>query len=89
MYLQVDCGHGQSPNLHIFTGILSLDILYTEGKKLMRNIQVNFWEILPETSKSSAFWGMGWNSNLKWLPLFSPNKAGESEDTSRRKTLVS
>ena len=47
----------------------------------MRNIQVNFGDILPETSKSSAFWDIGLNSNLKWLPLFSPNEAGKSDGT--------
>ena len=44
----------------------------------MRNIQVNFGDILTETSKSSAFWDMGVNSYLKWLPLFSPDEVGES-----------
>ena len=39
----------------------------------MSNIQVNFGDILPETSKSSAFWDMGVDSHLKWLLLFSPN----------------
>ena len=48
-----------------------MDILY------LGNIQVNFWHILPETSKSSAFWDMGVNFHLKWLLLFSPYKAGE------------
>ena len=28
-----------------------------------------------------AFWDMGVNSNLKWLPLFSPDEAGESGPT--------
>ena len=50
----------------------------------MSNIQVNFGDILPETSKSSAFWdmGQGVNSNLKWLPLFSPDEACDSDGTS-------
>ena len=48
----------------------------------MRNIKVNFGDILPENSKSSAFWDMGVNSCLKWLPLFSPDEAGESDSTS-------
>ena len=39
----------------------------------MRNIQVRFGDILPETSKSSAFWDMGVDSHLKWLLLFSLN----------------
>ena len=43
----------------------------------MRNNQVNFGDILPETSKSSAFWDMGVNSHLKWLLLFSPYEVGE------------
>ena len=48
----------------------------------MRNIQVNFGNILPETSKSSAFVDMGVNSQLKWLLLFSAVEAGESDGTS-------
>ena len=40
----------------------------------MSNIQVNFGHILPETSKSSAFWDRGVDSHLKWLLLFSPNE---------------
>ena len=44
----------------------------------MSNIQVNFGDILPETSKSSAFWDMGVDSHLKWLLLFSPNELDES-----------
>ena len=44
----------------------------------MSNIQVNFGDNLPETSKSSAFWDMGVDSHLKWLLLFSPDVAGES-----------
>ena len=61
--------HWSNQNLHNLAGISSLDILYLEGKSplLMRNIQVNFGDILPETSKSSAFWDMGVNSNIKWL----------------------
>ena len=47
----------------------------------MRSNQVEFWDMLPETSKSNAFWDMGWNSHLKWLLLFSPNEAGESDGT--------
>ena len=59
----------------ILAGMFSLDILYLEGKSplLMSNIQVNFGDILPETSKSSAFWDMGVDSHLKWLLMFSPN----------------
>ena len=43
----------------------------------MSNIRVNFGDILPETSKSSAFWDMGVDSHLKKLLLFSPYEAGE------------
>ena len=58
----------------------SLDILYLEGKSplLMRNNHVKFGHMLPETSKSSAFWDMGVNSHLKWLLQFSPDEVGES-----------
>ena len=72
--------HWSIQNLHILAGIFSLYILYLEGKSplLMSNIQVNFGDILPETSKSSAFWDLGVDSHLKWLPLFSPDEAGES-----------
>ena len=64
----------------ILAGIFSLDILYVEGKSLllMSNIQFNFGDILPETSKSSAFWDMGVDSHLKWLFLFSADVAGKS-----------
>ena len=48
----------------------------------MRNNQVNYVSILPVTSKSSAFCDMGVNSNLKWLPLFSPDGATELDGTS-------
>ena len=48
----------------------------------MRNIQVNFGDIFPETSKSSAFWDIGVPSHLKWLPFFSPDEPGESDSTS-------
>ena len=59
--------------------IFLLDILYLEGKSplLVRNNQVNFGDILPETSKSSAFWDMGVNFHLKRLLLFSHYEAGE------------
>ena len=87
--MQVHCDHGlqwsiQKINLHILAGIFSLDILYLEVKSplLMRNNQVNFGDIFPETSKSSAFWDMGVNSHLKWLPLFSPDGEGELDGTS-------
>ena len=49
-----------NPKFTYLSGILSLDILYLEGKSpLMSYIQVNFWDILPKASKSSAFWDMG------------------------------
>ena len=32
-----------------------------------RGMLVNFGNILPETSKSSACWDMGGNSHLTWL----------------------
>ena len=82
--MQVDCDHGlhwSFHNLHILAGIFSLDILYLEGKSLLLMSNI-FGDILPETSKSSAFWDMGVNSNLKWSPLSSPDEAGESNGTS-------
>ena len=89
-YIVTMAFNGQFKSLHILAGILSLDILYLGGKSplLMRNIQVNFWDILPKTSKSSAFWDMGVNSNLKLLPLYSPDEAGESDSTSLQFTLA-
>ena len=71
--------HGSIQNLHILAGIFSLDFLYLDGKSpwLMGNIKVNFGDILPKTSKSSSFLDMGVYSHLKWLFLFSPDKAGE------------
>ena len=52
--MQVDCDHGlhwSIQNLHILAEICSLDILFLEGKSplLMRNTQVDFEDILPET----------------------------------------
>ena len=52
-------------------------IFRREKPLLMSSIQVNFGDILPETSKSSAFWDMGVDSRIKWLLLFSPNEVGE------------
>ena len=77
--VQGDWDHGlhwSIHNLYILAGIVSLDILYLEGKSplLMNNIQVNFGDVLPESSKSSAFWDMGVDSPLKLLLLFSPMK---------------
>ena len=52
--------------------------IFRRGKPLlMSNIQVNFGDILPETSKSSAFWDMGVDSHIKWLLWFSPNEVSE------------
>ena len=81
--MQGDCDHGlhwSIQNLHILAGISHWIFFFLEGKSplLMRNIQVNFGDILPETSKSSAFWDMGVDSHLEWIPLFSPDEAGES-----------
>ena len=60
---------GQSRNLHIMTGIFSMDDLYLAGKTplLVGDMLVNFGEILPGTSKSRACWDMGGNSHLTWL----------------------
>ena len=76
--------NGQLKNLHILSGIFTLNILYLGGKRplQMRNIQVNFGDVLPKPPKSSAFWDMGVNSNLKWLPLFSHDEAGELDGNS-------
>ena len=51
---------------------LSLDKCWA-GKTplLVRDMSVNFQDILPETSKSRACWDMGGNSPLKWLSIFS------------------
>ena len=85
--VQVYCDHGLQWSIQKFaylTGIFSLDVLYLVGKSplLMRNIQFNFGDIEPKTSKISAFWDMGVNSNLKWLPFFSLDEAGELDSTS-------
>ena len=57
---------GQPQDLHIIVGIFSMDNLYLAGKTplLVMGMLVNFGEILPETSKSSACWDMGGNSDL-------------------------
>ena len=62
---------GQSRNLHIVAGMLSMDNLYLAGKTplLVRDMLVNFGDILPEISKSSAFWDMDGNSHLTWLSI--------------------
>ena len=71
-WIEIMAFTGQSK---ICIGIFSLDILYLVGKSLLlvSSIQVNFGDILQETSQSSAFWDMGVDSYLKWLLLFSPN----------------
>ena len=68
---------GLSRNLHIMAGIFLLDNPSLAGKTplLVEYMLVNFGDILPETSKSSACWDMGGNSNLTWLSidsLYSP-----------------
>ena len=62
----VTMAFGQSQNLHFLAEIFSFDILYLEGKSplLMRENHVKFRDMLPETSKSSAFWDMGVNSHI-------------------------
>ena len=66
---------GQPKKSHIITGIFSFDIglLYLAGKTplLVRDMLVNFRDILPETSKSSACWNTGRNCNLKWMSVLS------------------
>ena len=72
-----------NPKCAYFGRICSLDILYYpifRSPLLMSNIQVNFGNILPKTSKSSAFWDMGVDSHLKCLLLFSLGEACESKD---------
>ena len=58
---------GQSKNLHIIAELVLLDNLYLTGKipLLVRNMLVNFLNILSETSKGSACWEMAVNSHLK------------------------
>ena len=57
---------GLSRNLHIVARIFSLDNLSLPGKTplLVGDMLVNFGDILPETSKSSACWDMGGDSHL-------------------------
>ena len=49
--------------------IFSLDKLYLAGKSalLVRDILVNFGNMLLETSKRNANWDMGGNFCLTWL----------------------
>ena len=60
---------GQSKDLHIMAGIVTLDNLSLAGETplLVGDMLVNFGDILQETSKSSACWDMGGNSHLTWL----------------------
>ena len=46
-----------------------MDNLYLAGETplLVRDMLINFGDILPETSKSSACWDIGGNSHLTWL----------------------
>ena len=55
--------------LEVMAGIFSMDNSYLAGKtpSLVRDMLVNFGDILQETSKSSACCDMGGNSNLTWL----------------------
>ena len=48
-----------------------MDNLYLAGKTplLIGDMLVNFGNILPDTSKSSACWDMGGNSHLTWLSI--------------------
>ena len=52
-----------------------MDNLYLTGKTpwLLGDQLVNFGDVLPESSKSTACWDMDVNSDLAWLsiPLFS------------------
>ena len=58
----------QSERLHFMAGLFLLDFLYLAGKTplLVQKMLVNFLDILPETSKTSACWDMGRNSHLTW-----------------------
>ena len=60
---------GLSWNVHIMAGILCLDDMYLAGTTTMLvwDMLVNFGDILPETSKSSACWDRGGTSHLTWL----------------------
>ena len=60
---------GQSRGMHIMAGIFSMGKLYLAGKAplLVGDMVVNFGDILPETSKSSACWDMGRDSYLTWM----------------------
>ena len=57
---------GQSEKLHILIGIFQLDnqSLVENTPLLVGDMLVNFEDIPPETSKSSACWDMGGNSHL-------------------------
>ena len=84
--VQVDCDHGLQWSMQKFAYfgrifLIGYSIFRGESPLLMRNIQVNFGDIFSETSKSSAFWDMGVDSNLKWLPLPSLDEAGELDGT--------
>ena len=75
--------NGQLKRLHILTGLFSLNIPYLEGKMPFADEEQScLGDMLPETSKSSAFWDMGVNSHLKWLLLFSPDEAASRDSTS-------
>ena len=78
--MQGYCDFGLQWSIKRFAGIVSSDILYLEGKSplLMRNNQVKFVDMLPESNKNSAFWDMAVNSYLRWLLLFVLEEAGVS-----------
>ena len=59
---------GQSKIAYFERNSLIGHSIFIEGKSplLISNIQVNFGDILPETSKSSAFLDMGVDFHLKW-----------------------
>ena len=61
-----------SQNLHVIEEVFSLDNLSIKGRitLLVRDMLINFGDILPETSTSSACWDMAGNSNLKWLLVY-------------------
>ena len=62
---------GKSKTFHIMAGIFSINNLYSAGKPplLVGDMLVNFGDILPQTSKSSACRVMDGNSDLTWLSI--------------------
>ena len=72
---------GQSKFAYFGRNFLIGHSIFSREKPFADDIQVNFGDILPETSKSSAFWDMGVDSHLKWLLLFSPNERTSRDGT--------